>query len=249
MQSITRTWVELALSDLKSSQVLYEKGHYRTSYFLFQQAAEKANKAFGLENGIIVEKDLQNIGHNQLKIYRKFIAEQELDLKNLIDITIDVSPKIKSKHQELRLNLSEIDSLKNKDLINISSLELNKLYKELNLFRFPLHKRMPYKGILEKVKLKSNEAHIFWKFAFQMVGDIYFIGLTFGTCALLTIQHVSSTRYPDNGKNPAKIYISKLPLIKKQPLFMDLLREALTKMKKNKGNEQAKMFSRLSSKK
>jgi hypothetical protein len=146
-------------------------------------------------------------------------------------------------------NLSEIDGLKNEDLINISSLELNKLYKQLNLFRIPIHMRSPYKEILEKAKLKSIQGHVLGKYIFQMMSDIIFIGLTFGTCALLTIQHVSSTRYPTNGKNPIKIYTSRLPLIKKQSLFMNLLREALTKMKKNKDTELTKMLSRLRSNK
>jgi hypothetical protein len=64
------------------------------------------------------------------------------------------------------------------------------------------------------------------------IQDLYFIYFTIKVCALLTIKHSSLTRYPEEGKDPLKIYRSTLPLIKKQPLFMNLLELAIHKLAK-----------------
>lgn len=59
------------------------------------------------------------------------------------------------------------------------------------------------------------------------------MNISFSICALLTIQHSTLTRYPENGKNPFEVYTSKLPLIKKQPLFMNLLEDAIKLLKRH----------------
>ena len=43
MKDKAKTWIDLALSDLKSSRILHENKQFRTSYFHLQQASEKAN--------------------------------------------------------------------------------------------------------------------------------------------------------------------------------------------------------------
>ena len=52
MEIIT-TLIKLALSDLKAARILYSEKQFRASYFLFQQASEKATKAFALKFGLI----------------------------------------------------------------------------------------------------------------------------------------------------------------------------------------------------
>ena len=59
------------------------------------------------------------------------------------------------------------------------------------------------------------------------------IVLSLFACGILTTQHSSLARYPENGKNPLNIYTAKLPLIKKQILFMDLLEDAIKKLTKH----------------
>ena len=62
----------------------------------------------------------------------------------------------------------------------------------------------------------------------QMQG--VFISTTFWFCAIVTVQHSSLTRYPDNkGNKPLDIYKKNLPIVRKQPEFMDFLEKALMK--------------------
>jgi len=65
-----------------------------------------------------------------------------------------------------------------------------------------------------------------------MVIDLAFINLTLYFCAIITVQHSSLTRYPDDNVNPDMVYTKRLPLVKKQNEFMDLLDKALIKLLK-----------------
>ena len=64
-------WIDLSLSDLKSSKLLYDNSQFRTSYFFFQQATEKANKALALLGGLLSETELKNNSAVALIIYLK----------------------------------------------------------------------------------------------------------------------------------------------------------------------------------
>lgn len=265
-------WINLAISDLTSSRILYEVGQFRTSYFLFQQATEKANKAFALYADLIQEDELADIRHDQFKMYRRSIVKQEAELKHFIAVTETLPSKIKN-HEMFGFNTVQsvhkgqveiirlIDGLKNRDLINISSVELNKIYKELftstntkiilpknfdRKFQQTILKLADWVGDFEtpeaiaarkeylKIvndKKKSKELFAVMVKVLKITTDFAFIFCTLVVCGLLTIQHSSLTRYPVQGQNPLDIYTSKLPIIKKQPLFMELLKRVLVKMK------------------
>ena len=68
--------------------------------------------------------------------------------------------------------------------------------------------------------------------------DSIFIDYTFYSCALLTIQHSSLTRYPKNGINPESIYINELPIVQKQLGFMELLKEAILRLQELNAKKQ-----------
>jgi len=134
-------WIELSISDLNSSKLLYKNKHYRTSYFLFQQAVEKANKAYGLFNGIITEDEIKKIGHDQLKIYRKSIIAERKNIQELIT-SMEPYPKIKNHEIVKNINLETynnnlnnglqvIDDLRNYDLVKIPIYCLNNMIKIL----------------------------------------------------------------------------------------------------------------------
>ena len=71
----------------------------------------------------------------------------------------------------------------------------------------------------------------------QSMLDLAYIKLAISACSILTVQHSTLTRYPENGKDPTKIYTLRLPLVKKQPLFMDLLEDAICKMDRHSDKE------------
>lgn len=70
-----KKWIEQALKDVEASILLYKNKLYSHSYFHFQQASEKGNKAFWLLDGQMKEKDLKSISHNQFKIPKKTLTK------------------------------------------------------------------------------------------------------------------------------------------------------------------------------
>jgi HEPN domain-containing protein len=135
MNETAKIWIDLARSDLKSSRLLYDNRHHRTSYFFFQQASEKANKAFAHFTGLLSEKQFKDLKHDQLKIYRKTIAKQEEEIKTLVH-ALKPYPKVANLQilqqtnftgyqKTLSESLGYIDSLRRYDLVNIPTQDLN----------------------------------------------------------------------------------------------------------------------------
>ena len=273
MYSTIKVWIDLSKSDLNSSKILHENGHYRNSYFLFQQTTEKANKAFALISEILTETELKTIQHDQTKIYRKAIVKQEKNILESIELFKQIeihknlellSPKqLKIRHDSIKKSISFIDSLRNCDLINITSEDLDYYINEINeLKNFKLELPKDFNSILrtqmialsnwigqfdtEKAKTFKKEIQDFLnieeseklfeslKTVIYPMFDIMFINFTLYICAILTIQHSSLTRYPSDGINPERIYNRKLPIVNKQMEFIELLTEAISRMEKNK---------------
>jgi HEPN domain-containing protein len=273
MSETVKIWTELALSDLKSSIILYDNKQFRTSYFLFQQASEKANKAFAILGGQFNEKRIKKIGHDQFKIFTRTIRIQGEVVKNLINC-LKPFPKVINHKVLAKRNLNEygkslnesinfIDNLSQHDLVNISLTDLNIILKQLKKIReskikIPLNFENDFKkgmlniadwvgqfetkeaieAKLEFHKLISDKEEV--KKLYTLVTDeilplmleISTINLTLYFCAIITIQHSSLTRYPEQGNNPIVLYTSKLPLIKKQKDFMNHLMYSLNKISK-----------------
>lgn len=127
-------FLEIALKDLQSANMLYDKKFYSQSFFLFQQASEKANKALGLSIEVISGNKNMGINHNQIKIHSKTansqLAEVENTLKKLAkhpEITnhdlfnvIDII----SYKQKLQNSVRYLNSIKQEDLLNHSKNDL-----------------------------------------------------------------------------------------------------------------------------
>lgn len=273
MNETVKIWTDLSRSDLKSSRLLYDNGHHRTSYFFFQQSAEKANKALAHFAGLLNDKEFKDIQHDQLKIYRKTIAKQEGEIKTLIHL-LKPYPKVADHQilqqtnftdyqQTLKEGLSFIDSLRSYDLVNIPAKDLNLLLGQLNAVKnIKLKIPRDFEAVFKNQMLgvanwigqfetqDAIEAKIdFIKFMddpdniktfydlivkqiLPMVIDLAFVNLTLYFCAILTVQHSSLTRYPDDNVNPETIYTKRLPIAKKQKEFMYLLDKALLKLTK-----------------
>lgn len=141
MNLTAEIWIDLATSDLESSRLLHDSRHFRTSYFLFQQVTEKANKAYALLTGILKENELQKINHDTLKIYRRTSVKQEQEIKTLVKV-LEPYPKISQHkifskihftkyHETLSDGVRFMDGLRNEDLVNIAAADLNNLLREL----------------------------------------------------------------------------------------------------------------------
>ena len=265
-------WLDLATSDLQSSRLLHHNEHFRTSYFQFQQATEKANKAFGLLADIIKEDELKKFSHDTIKIYKRTSDKQAKEIKTLVKV-LEPYPNISQHkiftksnftkyHETLSDGVRFMDSLRNYDLVNISATDLNFVVRELKKVKATKIK-IPgdYEKKFEKIMLDiadwigqfGTEEAISAKKDFlnfiankdyakqlydlmlnqilPMMIDITFVNLTLYFCAIITVQHSSLSRYPEDGKNPELIYTKRLPLIQKQNQFMDLLEDSLERLK------------------
>jgi HEPN domain-containing protein len=73
--------------DLKAAERVYDVGLYPQSITQFQLCVEKANKAFGLINGIIVPDELHGVvKHDALAIYKKALDYRKQEIEKALKI-------------------------------------------------------------------------------------------------------------------------------------------------------------------
>lgn len=171
-------WLEIVKDDLTTSKILYLANRYRNSYYFFQQAVEKANKALALYAGF-TEKELKEISHNQFKIFRKQINEQANGVEQLVtaleqfpllsDQTIFKQFDFKEHHKSLMESVSFIDSLKNIDLIHIPIGDIDHLLNlidetasvdlDLPAHTDPVYRQMLFElsDLMGKIEIKEGE--------------------------------------------------------------------------------------------
>ncbi|MBJ6368579.1 HEPN domain-containing protein [Snuella sedimenti] len=146
--SNAKKWIDIAINDLKASEILYNNEHFSQSYFYFQQATEKANKAYWLLNGVLKEGDFKKISHNQLKPLRKSISNQisDFDLLDSLDEKfsfITENPLFENinlleQKQNLQFTLSHIDKIHNQKDMDFDESEIKEFLNvlgELESFR------------------------------------------------------------------------------------------------------------------
>ena len=272
MNNSIRIWLDVAESDLRSSRLLYSNKHYRTSYFFFQQAVEKANKSFALFNDGLEEKEFKKIGHNSLKINRKEIDKQLKDIKKITK-QLESFPSVKNHNvykiqnipnyqYGLREALNFINNSKDYDLVYIEESEIDELLKRLKEIQnvticFPDNSEEIFRSKLIEItdwisEFKTDKAlmsreeylelinnkELFHQFLDDLENEILpfiidftIVQLTLYFLSILTIQHLSLSRYPDKEINPDTIYTIGLPLVQKQPELMTLLEKAIELIK------------------
>lgn len=127
-------FLEIALKDLQSANLLYDKKFYSQSFFLFQQASEKANKALGLSIDVISGNKDMGINHNQIKIHSKTANSQLSDVASTLE-KLAKHPKITSHElfkmidinsykETLQNSVSYLNSIKKEDLLNHTQSDL-----------------------------------------------------------------------------------------------------------------------------
>jgi HEPN domain-containing protein len=137
----TILWIDIALSDLQSSKILYVSKEYRTSYFQFQQASEKANKSLALFGLDMNAEDLKRLSHNQIKIYKKPLIDQQNKIQKILE-TFELFPKVKNhpltqtfRFQEAERILEKantyVNDLLGKKSLDITTKEIHTMLDEL----------------------------------------------------------------------------------------------------------------------
>lgn len=172
---------------------------------------------------------------NTIKDYQKELITGQQFLKNIKNKDLTKLPVM-----DLHYILDQLEDMSKTKVPAFSSdmvVELDKSFKTYLDFMgsFGSEKALQEKAELEKeLENPINKEKIIEliKLMLQTVIDAGFINYTLYFCAIITMPHVSKTRYPfmDSKSNPLKIYNRNHPLVKLQPHFMQLMRKALKKM-------------------
>lgn len=126
--------LEIAKKDIEASSLLYKQKLYAQSYFYFQQATEKATKAYFLFLDLIDGKKVFDVRHDLFKLHRKILIESQQNNTNAL-MLLDVFPffqisgsfekrTIKDHIKSAQEGMSFFDSLKQIDLINIPAKDI-----------------------------------------------------------------------------------------------------------------------------
>ncbi|MBL0048155.1 MAG: hypothetical protein IPP32_08705 [Bacteroidetes bacterium] len=175
MEDYYKGLIDMALKDVKASYLLYQKRLYPQSFFFFQQASEKANKAYALFIELISEKELKDkIQHNQLKIFRMATIKEESLVREKVDI-MNLRPDIKNHpflkdksideyHEYIKKGKEFHDQVNEKNLLNLSKYDLEYLLDGLEeLYYFKLRRSEQQK---QRVIGELHSFIEFRKFAF-----------------------------------------------------------------------------------
>jgi len=254
-----KTWLDIAVDDLKASSLLFESKQYATSFYHFQQASEKGLKAYAFLAKIYrSEKDAYKTSHHPLQVFSKAMREQQTDISSMTNSPImgiigdDV---IESHTQNLNLIL---DFLPAKDVIyEYSSKMLDKMLEAVKGLKaakmiYPENfkdtfrqKMILFVQSIKEIDLERGmDIEAFYqegiiddqlldesKASLQYVMDkSYMIAVLFYS-NLISHNHNNYTRYPDLNFNPLKYYSLKKPIVKKLPEFNKHLLTALIRLK------------------
>ncbi|MFY0603255.1 MAG: HEPN domain-containing protein [Flavobacteriaceae bacterium] len=170
--------------------------------------------------------------------------------------------ELHEQSEQLNELITFIDKSYSSDLINISISELDEILNTLEQLKnakltLPKnYKVILRKGIIdytewlrnfnsnglkeeriefERILNNDKDFEELISFSASFIKTIYnliYTQLVFFFCSVLTIQHSSTTRYPDSEKktNPLELYNIELPIIKKQKEFLSHLENALKKL-------------------
>lgn len=135
-------WIDIAKSDVKSSRILLENRCYSQSYFYFQQASEKANKANWLLNGLLKEHELKIVGHDQFKPLKKNLITQKENIDHITSLEGKISLitenplfryfDITEYKNNLTTSIKFIDSLSRHEVSDFEESDLERLLETLN---------------------------------------------------------------------------------------------------------------------
>jgi len=241
-------WIEVAISDLKSSIVLYDNKNFSQSLFYFFQAIEKSTKYLGISLGIIEANRLRkDISHETVKIFKVLIENinnnQEInsdikldDLNNLIN-----SVRERSDKERAEFVLRYIKKSMNKDfpipMENMDSpfiLMINYL-KSIGIKDPILEKPMSeneFKHLENVLKETSINKILIINYASKITMVMLVLNI-FTNC-----YKIDDLRYPgDRIKNPNSHFDEENDYVKILPELFHIIEELMGIMKKLKWKE------------
>lgn len=151
----SKTFIDIAKQDLKSSKLLYDNGYYPQSIFLFQQSIEKAVKSIAIWVEFTDIRNAQHkIGHKGAKFYqiangnwidkvKKLKNNKDsteaiskiMGFDNIYDDIVEIEEEIQEKDDwtnSFLKNIGDYTNLSN-EYLNDILLDLEQLREEYNL--------------------------------------------------------------------------------------------------------------------
>jgi HEPN domain-containing protein len=155
-----QSWIDIAIEDLKVSQILYENKKYSNSFYHFQQASEKGLKAYAFMcKTYTSEKEAYNTGHYTLKVFIDSAKKRQKEIALLKDHELEKIIGSENLDEYSKNLESTSNSLPHKNEIFAYSNEILdeilKTISELSEYNFEFPKGFK-EHLLEKMDLVFN---------------------------------------------------------------------------------------------
>lgn len=186
--------------------------------------------------------ELREVGFIKNFNIKREIRQFDFFLSYINKIRHDKNKLIHMSSWDISRLLKEMEKGKNdiqKEMQNLSKFRMNdENLKQTNKNFFNLYNvALKYNPIyaeelkndFEKLDSKKLEKYIKNYYGLTYLGMSLSISLY--CLAIITIPHVSITRYPENDKTPLKIYTQRLPIVKKLPELINVHKNALNEFK------------------
>ncbi len=201
--------LNIAELDLQAAIVLHDNELYPQSIFYFQQSVEKANKALALMANLVTEDQLlKDIGHEPIRIYEKTLKQQKSKFEQFEghfktipgfkEINIFKNIDLKKDLIQFDKFFSDIKEIKQDRgaLINLSSLKIHRILKEIEVNRKDNEKQMRR---ISKIRVTERD----WSKQKENIIELYNVLSKYNT---FNYYKISSKRF-----NPCKYLHQKTP--------------------------------------
>ena len=186
--------------------------------------------------------ELREIGFLENFDNKREIRQFDFFLSYIDEIKHDKNKLIYLSSWDIRRLLKEMEQSKNyleKERRSLSKFEMNdRTLKKMNrnffeLYNIALNYNPVYAEELKNdfEKLDSKNIEKFVKNYFDLNYRGMSLSISMYYLAIITLPHVSITRYPENDLTPLKIYTLKLPIVKKLPELIAVHNNALSEFK------------------
>lgn len=204
----------------------------------------------------------KEIGHDATKVYEKIVEQLYEGLAAVPDLLNRFNATEHLLAEELKKGewqnktkdfLENLKKLRKKQLTHITTKELNQyldiiydLEEEVTalLWQPPedmldiIDQLQPWLqqlhlNIFESLNHMSREKKIkLVRQLIKLIGEMLFVGVSLYCCAVMTMNHNHTTRYPLKNMTPLKLYSGRFPAVRKQREFMLLLEESMSTLEK-----------------
>lgn len=226
-------YLKLAKEDLETAQLLYKGKKYSNALYHYHQSVEKASKSIGLSIGGISEKQLTEISHEPIKVFKFLLKHVEKQLDGLLP---PVDP-------HLFTNAKQIIDLESEEEIVRSAWNMLKSIsnegKIINEELFPSHFDAVVDYISKTVPNfnlgldnESFKRHAALRLKYEAIKTITFINFGIKILQVLLINSLICSkfkpdqfRYPTNNfGNPVEYFNENNPLIRDLHFFMNSMK-------------------------